>query len=37
MKEGWVDGGPGVMDSTRAELEGVLGAMRGLWGLWEGG
>jgi hypothetical protein len=25
------------MDSTRAELEGVLGAMRGLWMLWEGG
>ena len=34
MREGWVDGDPEVVDSTRAELMGVVGAMRGLWEVW---
>ena len=36
MREGWVDGDAGVVDSTRAELEGVVDAMRVLWQLWQG-
>ena len=31
-----MDGDAGVVDSTRAELEGVVDAMRVLWQLWQG-
>ena len=36
MVNGWVDAGDSPVHSTRAEAQGLLDAMRGLWGVWDG-